>query len=53
MTEIIKYVADDGEEFDDEYDCRVYEWGCAISRCGVRPAERRFPEIGNRRASKL
>lgn len=30
MTEIIKYVADDGEEFEDEYDCRVYEWGCAI-----------------------
>lgn len=26
MTEIIKYVADDGTEFDDEYDCREYEW---------------------------
>ena len=26
MTEIIKYVADDGTEFDDEWDCRKYEW---------------------------
>ena len=26
MTEIIKYVADDGTEFDDEWDCRRYEW---------------------------
>lgn len=26
MTEITKYVADDGTEFDDEWDCRHYEW---------------------------
>lgn len=26
MTEITKYVADDGVEFDDEWDCRQYEW---------------------------
>lgn len=26
MTEIIKYVADDGTEFEDEWDCRLYEW---------------------------
>lgn len=26
MMEITKYVADDGTEFDDEYDCREYEW---------------------------
>ena len=26
MQEIIIYRADDGTEFDDEYDCREYEW---------------------------
>lgn len=26
MTEITKYVADDGTEFDDEWDCKHYEW---------------------------
>lgn len=26
MTEVVKYVADDGTEFDDECDCREYEW---------------------------
>lgn len=26
MTEITKYVADDGTEFDDEWDCQHYEW---------------------------
>lgn len=26
MTEVTKYIADDGTEFDDEWDCRQYEW---------------------------
>lgn len=25
MTEVVRYVADDGTEFEDEYDCRVHE----------------------------
>ena len=32
MIEIIKYVADDGTEFDDEYDCREYEWQQSFDR---------------------
>ena len=27
MTEVTKYIADDGTEFDDEYDCLEYEFG--------------------------
>ena len=26
MTEVTKYIADDGTEFDDEYDCLEYEF---------------------------
>lgn len=26
MTEVTRYLADDGTEFEDEYDCRQYEW---------------------------
>ena len=32
MMEITKYVADDGTEFDDEYDCREYEWQQTFDR---------------------
>ncbi len=28
MTEIIKYIADDGTEFDDEQECVEYEFSC-------------------------
>ena len=31
MIEVIKYVADDGEEFEYEDECREYEWGLTIS----------------------
>jgi hypothetical protein len=31
MQEITKWVADDGKEFDDEYDCRVYEWNVRLN----------------------
>jgi hypothetical protein len=30
MEEIIIYRADDGTDFEDEYDCRLYEWECSI-----------------------
>lgn len=30
MEEIIIYRADDGTDFDDEYDCRFYEWQCSV-----------------------
>jgi hypothetical protein len=30
MEEIIIYRADDGTNFDDEYDCRFYEWQCSV-----------------------
>jgi hypothetical protein len=30
MEEIIIYRADDGTDFDDEYDCRYYEWSSNI-----------------------
>jgi hypothetical protein len=30
MTEIIKYIANDGTEFDDKYDCKKYEWKQAL-----------------------
>lgn len=31
MTEVIKYIADDGEEFKHEDECREYEWGLTIA----------------------
>lgn len=30
MEEIIIYRANDGTDFDDGYDCRLYEWKCSV-----------------------
>lgn len=31
MTEITKYIADDGKEFEDEDECRSYEFECKVN----------------------
>ena len=31
MEEIIIYRADDGTDFEDEYECRCYEWKCSVN----------------------
>ena len=32
MREVIYYVADDGTQFEDESECREYEWQCGVKR---------------------
>lgn len=32
MTEVIKYIADDGTEFDDEQECVEYEFSCEAEK---------------------
>lgn len=51
MTEIILYVADDGTQFEDEWDCRQYEWEQDTKDCKYALLDYRYNKLSNSEAS--